>query len=351
MSFFLESSYYPATAPALDLDSQHRWRNQPVHSTPTPAPAPNPEREAGAVPPNVFDQSSQALTQAVGATSRNLGFNPMAVGGAGYGAAMTGSAPVLTADQVRGGQIGGADLSAYLNPYESQVVGQSLSDIERSRQMARTTGGAQASAARAFGGSRHGIADAETNRAYADQAARTASGLRQAGYDRATTLAGQDINTRMQADLANQSANLQAGTTSAQLAQQRALQNQAATNQARQFGSSQSMQAQLANQAAQLGGAQHRMSAAAQLGNLSNLGFGQGQDIQKNMQQQGAQQQAIQQAVIDAAKGQFGNYTDSPAQSLQYLLQAVGGSPQPSTINTSKEAGLFDYLSLMLGAV
>jgi len=387
----------------------------PVHSTPTPAPAPPPEREAGAVPPNVFDQSSQALTQAVGATSRNLGFNPMAVGGAGYqavqarptgftaaglgsegyDAAMTGRAPVLTADQVRGGQIGGADLSAYLNPYESQVVGQSLSDIERSRQMARTTGGAQASAARAFGGSRHGIADAETNRAYADQAARTASGLRQAGYDRATTLAGQDINTRMQSDLANQSANLQAGTTSAQLAQQRALQNQAATNQARQFGASaanvagqqasqqlqaarqfgagamnqselanqaamnqarqfgasQSMQAQLANQAAQLGGAQHRMSAAAQLGNLSNLGFGQGQDIQKNMQQQGAQQQAIQQAVIDAAKGQFGNYADSPAQSLQYLLQAVGGSPQPSTTNTSKEAGLFDYLSLMLGAV
>ena len=46
----------------------------------------------------------------------------------------------------------------------------------------------------AFGGSRSGILEAETNRAFADQAARTAAGLRQGGFDRATSLAGQDIN-------------------------------------------------------------------------------------------------------------------------------------------------------------
>jgi hypothetical protein len=47
--------------------------------------------------------------------------------------------------------------------------------------------------ANAFGGSRQGIVEAETNRAFADQAARTAAGLRQGGFDRATSLAGQDI--------------------------------------------------------------------------------------------------------------------------------------------------------------
>ena len=81
-----------------------------------------------------------------------------------------------------------AGLQQYTNPYESQVVQQSLGDLERSRLMAQNVGGAQAGAANAFGGSRHGIAEAETNRAFADQAARTASGLRQTGYQNAQAM-------------------------------------------------------------------------------------------------------------------------------------------------------------------
>ena len=362
---------------------------------------------------NVNTASAQGLQQAQQGAAAEMGYRPMAVnsggyrpsqtsatgytsagvGSQGYDAAQSGQAPTLSADQVAGGQIAGTDLQNYMNPYENQVVQQSLNDLERSRLMAQNVGGAQAGAANAFGGSRQGIAEAETNRAFADQAARTASGLRQAGYDRSTQLAGQDIATRMQAGLANQGSNLQAGTTSAQLAQQRALQNQsalnqagqfgasaanqaamqnqaalnqsrqygagatnqaslsnqAALNQAGQFGSSQNMQAQLANQAAGLSGSQQRLSAGSQLGNLSNLGFGMGQTIQGRMDQQGALQQALQQNLINAGKQQYAGFTGAPAQSLQYLLQAVGGAPAVGTVEKGFEPGLFDYLSLGLG--
>jgi hypothetical protein len=229
----------------------------------------------------------------------------------------------------------GANLDPYMNPYENQVVQQSLDDLERSRLMAQNVGGAQAGAANAFGGSRQGIAEAETNRAFADQAARTASGLRQAGYDRSTQLAGQDIAAL------NQARQYGAGASN-----QASLSNQAAINQARQFGSTQNMQAQLANQAAGLSGSQQRLSAGSQLGNLSNLGFGMGQTIQGRMDQQGALQQALQQNLINAGKQQYAGYTGAPAQSLQYLLQAVGGAPASQETTQGYSPGLFDYLTL-----
>ena len=364
---------------------------------------------------NVNTAASQGLQQSQMGAAKELNYRPMAVssggynpsqanpvgytaasvGGQGYNAAQSGQAPTLTANQVAGGQIAGANLQAYINPHENQVVQQSLSDIERSRLIQQNIGGAQASAANAFGGSRQGIAEAETNRAFADQAARTASGLRQAGYQNAQQMAGQDIATSMQAQLANQGANLQAGTTSAQMAQQRALQNQSAlnqagqfgasatnqaalqsqaalnqarqygagatnqaslanqgaNNQASQFGSSQNMQAQLANQQAGLSGSQQRLQAGSQLGNLSNLGFGMGQTIQGRMDQQGAQQQALQQQLINAAKQQYAGYTGSPADSLQYLLQAVGAAPAVGSQTSGYTPGLFDYLSLGASAV
>jgi hypothetical protein len=278
---------------------------------------------------NVNTASAQGLQQAQQGAAAEMGYRPMAVNSSGYGSTQVGPTGYSAA------QMSGANLDPYMNPYENQVVQQSLDDLERSRLMAQNVGGAQAGAANAFGGSRQGIAEAETNRAFADQAARTASGLRQAGYDRSTQLAGQDIAAL------NQARQYGAGASN-----QASLSNQAAINQARQFGSTQNMQAQLANQAAGLSGAQQRLSAGSQLGNLSNLGFGMGQTIQGRMDQQGAMQQALNQQLINAAKGQYAGYTGAPAQSLQYLLQAVGGAPAQQQQTETYDAGLFDYLTL-----
>jgi len=224
---------------------------------------------------NVNQAAAQGIQQAGMGASAEMGYRPMAVG-----------APSQ------------ANLQQYTNPYESQVVDQSLGDIERSRLMAQNAGGAQASAANAFGGSRHGIAESETNRAFADQSARTASGLRQSGYQNAQQMA---------------------------------------------------RQASMQNQQAGLAGSQQRLQAGSQLGNISNLGFGMGQTIQGNMDRQGMMQQALQQQLINDAKGQYAGYTGAPANSLQYLLQAVGAAPAQGSVTKSNEMGLMDYLKLGAG--
>ena len=243
-----------------------RGNELPLGATPQPTQAPQ---------YNVNTAAAQGIQRAGMGAAAEMGYRPMAIG-----------APSQ------------ANLQQYMNPYENQVVNQSLSDIERARQMQQNVGGAQAGAANAFGGSRHGIAEAETNRAYADQSARTASGLRQAGYQNAQDMA-------RQASMQNQQAGLQ--------------------------------------------GSQQRLQAGSQLGNLSNLGFGMGQQIQGRMDQQGLQPQALQQQLINAAKQQYAGYTGAPAQSLQYLLQAVGQAPEIGDVTKSKQMGLMDYLKLGAG--
>jgi hypothetical protein len=93
---------------------------------------------------------------------------------------------------------GAEDIQAFQNPYESEVVQQSLQDIERSRQMQSLQDANRATAAKAFGGSRYGVQEALTNEAALREAARTAAGLRSAGFGQAAELARQarDINMR-----------------------------------------------------------------------------------------------------------------------------------------------------------
>lgn len=93
---------------------------------------------------------------------------------------------------------GAADIAAFQNPYEEQVVQQSLQDIERSRQMQALQDANKATAAKAFGGSRYGVQSALTNEAALREAARTASGLRSAGYGQAAQLAqaAREMNMR-----------------------------------------------------------------------------------------------------------------------------------------------------------
>jgi len=226
------------------------------------------------IPQNIYQQANTGITKAGQAAMTGTQFSPMAI-----------TAPTA------------ATMSQYSNPYETGVVNQNLADIERSRLLAQNNMGAQATAANAFGGSRHGIAESETNRGFADRAAAMSGQLRQQGYN-----------------------------TSQQMARQ----------------------AQMQNQQAQLQGQQQRMGAASQLGTLSNLGFGMGQQINSQMQNQGLQQQAVQQAVIDAAKARYAGYTAQPNQALNMPLQALGAAPYNTSTNQTEgySPGLFDYLTL-----
>ena len=316
----------------------------------------------GAVPANPYQQASMAQQGALAGTAMaglyqpgqvQTQFNAPMVGTSGY-TPMVGTGG--TTPSVTAGSLIGSNIAGYQNPYTEQVIKANEADILRGAQMGINALDTSASRAGAFGGSRHGVALGEYGRGVAQQLAQSSAGLRQAGFQNAQQAAQFDIGQGMQSQMANQQAaandlarQLQAQgmnqSTAMQVAQrqlQAGLANQSALQQAQQLG----MQGQQFNVTSGLQGAQQRLGALAQLGNLGQQSFGYGQAIQNQMSQQGAQQQALQQALIDAAKGQYAGYTGQPASTLGYVSSALGATPVPQTQTTSKQPGLFDYLTL-----
>ena len=242
----------------------------------------------------------------------------------------------------------GQDIAAYQSPYQQQVIDLAMQDIQRQADIAR--GGAQERAIRAgaFGGSRSAILEAESQRPYAEQMARTAAGLRQAGFEQAQRAAERDIARQQELGIfgagqaqqrALQQAQLgqQAGIFGAELGQQRRMQ-QAALEQQRQLagldiaGRAALRQPELemqarAQRAGLLGGLQQQQLTG--LGLLGGIG---------------AQQQALQQAAIDAQRGEFARALGYGPQQIG-LLQAGMGTPLISTTTTGKQkTGLGDIL-------
>jgi hypothetical protein len=82
-----------------------------------------------------------------------------------------------------------ACIQEFMNPYELQVIQGTLGDIEQSRQMAAMQNAQQATAARAFGGSRYGVQQSLTDQGALAQAAKTAAQMRQQGYGQAAQMA------------------------------------------------------------------------------------------------------------------------------------------------------------------
>jgi len=190
-----------------------------------------------------------------------------------------------------------------------------MADLERQRQIQMGGLGAQASAARAFGGSRQGVAEALTNEGFARQGGQLSSQLYNQGFQTALGASQTDQQRQLQAQQANQQAALQAA---------------------------------MANQQAEAQAAQQQLAAASQLGNLANLGFGFGQQIGTTQMQQGQMQQAMNQALIDAAKGQYGGFTGAPQNALATQLAALSGAnmgQQTQTQTGTEKKGLFDYLA------
>ncbi len=104
----------------------------------------------------------------------------------------------------------GSTFEDYLNPYTGEVIDTTMQDMERQRQMAMGDIAGSAQAANAFGGSRHGIAEAETNRGFADEMGQISAQLRDQGFNTAMQGFMGDSALMQQGDLANQAAGLDA---------------------------------------------------------------------------------------------------------------------------------------------
>jgi hypothetical protein len=118
-------------------------------------------------------------------------------------ASMAEQAGGYTPERIEAQSFAEADLSQYMNPFQQEVIDAAANDINRHRDLSLNDNKTRAAHAGAFGGSRHGVIDAETNRAAGDTLARTTAQLRSDGFDRAAGLFGQDANRHMQADMAN----------------------------------------------------------------------------------------------------------------------------------------------------
>lgn len=162
-----------------------------------------------------FSPLQQQVFGAVGGL--NQGFTPQAMQAAEQGIAGMASNAFL-----------GGRIADYQSPYISQVIDQSMMDIDRARQLQQQGINAQALSRGAFGGSRQAVAEAENARNFLDQQARTAAGLRAQGYESALAAAQADRQAQMQnfelmnrSFLGNLQAQMGAGGMQQDLSQQR----------------------------------------------------------------------------------------------------------------------------------
>jgi hypothetical protein len=136
-----------------------------------------------------------------------------------------------TAGQANLGMTGPGNIGSYMNPYTSQVRANALADLESARRSAIQQTGERATQAKAFGGSRQGVAEALTNAGFARQAGTLGTQLNEQAFNQAVQMQAADLARQQQAQAANQAAGLQgaqlrlagAGQLGSLAAQQQAL--------------------------------------------------------------------------------------------------------------------------------
>ena len=205
----------------------------------------------------------------------------------------------LTAQQTNLGMTGPGSIASYMNPYTEAVRANALADLESSRRAAIAQTGERATAARAFGGSRQGVAEALTNQGFAKQAGTLGTTLNESAFNNAMAMQQADIARQQAADLANQTAGLQGA--------------QLRTGAAGQLGSLAAQQ-----QALRLGGAQAVMGAGGARQALDQ----QQMDAIRNI---GLQRLGVVQSSLGATPANLGMQTMTPNYSNP-AAGALGGA-------------------------
>lgn len=269
-------------------------------------------------------------------------------------------------------------IQQFMNPYQQQVIDESIRQINRQGDLSRQNLAAQAVRAGAFGGSREGAQRGELERGLSEQRnAAIVGGLSQ-GYQNAAQQAQQAFEAQQQrlmaqgqnlanigniygqqalqnaqlgqsaaglrGSLANQIANLsgmygtlgsqQAGVLGQQAQLQQALGQGIGNLAAQQFG----IGSQMAQGIGSLGAQQGALGMnAAQLGQAAQ---GMGQQDVNFLYNLGAQQQRQQQAVLDAARQNQLQQNMQPLQTMAYLSDIYKGAPssQMAMSQTSQAA-------------
>lgn len=239
----------------------------------------------------------------------------------------------------RAEQLSGGDIQNYMNPYTQMVAGNTLNDLARANQMALNSVRGDATARGAFGGSRQALAEAETNRNFADRASNTLANLYSQGFDTALGAAQADVANRQQTSLANLGYGNDASKFGATAFNTASLANQDAANTMERFNAENSLAAARANQGAYETALQRRLSAGSQLANIGGAqqqsGFASGQAL-TNL---GLGDQDYMQQIYDAPRNLLLEQQAIRNQSLG--VNPAGGSGNISSSNQRSRSGLF----------
>ena len=262
------------------------------------------------------------------------------------------------------------DLGAYQNPFQSQVIDNTLGDLNRARQLQIQSDQDAAIGRGAFGGSRSALLESETNRNFAEQAAKAAGNLRSQGFDRATSLASQDIGRQFDADRFMSDADKAIAMQNASFGQQAGLarqgllgdvaQNQASLD-ARRFAANQDALNRFGLQKGQF---DNQMNIA-NMDAINRARFMQpGLEMQNRQFQAGllgdqlndqyrtlgmlsgigSQQQGLQQRGMDAGYNEFLRAINYGPQQLGLLSQGVSALPTQTTTTQSNKPGFLDQV-------
>jgi hypothetical protein len=172
----------------------------------------NAQSVAGALPTQQF-AGFNPLYQAGEEALVNTGLAGPGISGTDLAAQMAAYGGVYqpamqTANLANLGMTGTGSIGSYMNPYTSQVRTNALADLETARRSAIQQTGERATQARAFGGSRQGVAEALTNAGFARQAGTLGTQLNENAFNQAVQLQAADLARQQAAQAANQAAGL-----------------------------------------------------------------------------------------------------------------------------------------------
>lgn len=179
-------------------------------------------------------------------------------------------------------------MNTYMSPYITNVINDSVGRLRDRKAVDMNAIKANAAQSGAFGGSRHGLVEAETIDNYGRTEDELVSRLLQQGFDTSAGLA----------------------TTEQGLMQ----------------------------------------SGANALTGLGSTATGIGQNINNANMQSGTLQQQLLQAILGQAGGQFDAYNSSPMDGVTKMLAAISGNPLSGNVSQTYKPGLFDYLGMATGA-
>lgn len=224
----------------------------------------------------------------------------------------------------------------YMNPMLEQTLQPQLQALQRQADINRQMAGASAAKQGAFGGSRAGLMNAQTNADLMRQQQQTTGSAYQKAFE--------DAQSQFNAEQARKIQEAQFGSQQeaqkAQLAAQYGLSAQQAAEQSKQFGAQYGLQ-----------GLAQKLAASQAQGNLGLSELGARQNILNQMMQAGGTQRDISQQGISADYNEFLRQQRHPYEQLQFQREMIGGLPVGSVQNQPAQlSGVASLISALGGA-